>query len=173
MRGFKTPYKNDPFVIQISMALVGQKAVHVPVKCEPDAETAQCAKNVDAKVKKDGGGIVCGWQIVLLPDCYFDAIFHVVWRAPNGRLIDITPPQLKSLNQENTLFAEDKTYLFALKNERPTHRVFPVRAPRLWGFIIERCKMRDTLLENGRKEEARVVAKELETIVNAAVYGST
>src|SRR5690348_4534145 len=90
----KTPWKDDAFVIEISLALVGQKAVYVPLKAESFAQEGQCANNVVEKVKRDGGGIACGWQITVIPKFYWSAIFHVVWRANNGTLIDVTPPQV-------------------------------------------------------------------------------
>jgi hypothetical protein len=165
----KTPYKGDAFVVDICRLLAGAKPVYVPIQAEPYAEEAQCANNVVEKVKRDGGSTACGWQITLLPDRYFSAFFHVVWRANDGTLVDVTPAQSAMQDKAKTLFVEDSSYGCNLDRKLPSHLPFPVRAPRTWGTIAAKCRELDSLNENGKDQEHALVARQLEDLINPLV----
>jgi hypothetical protein len=64
----------------------------IPQSCR---EVADCHANVVKQVHFHGGRAVWGWHFTLntaSPDrCRVDAVFHAVWEAPTGELIDITP----------------------------------------------------------------------------------
>ncbi|WP_156408872.1 hypothetical protein [Rhizobium sp. Root708] len=66
-----------------------------------------CNLTVAAKVQQDGGGPLHGWSIWELPDALWTAEFHVVWKAPDGTLIDVTP---KPDGETSILFVPDDTY---------------------------------------------------------------
>ncbi len=53
--------------------------------------TSFCFENVDRKIAKSGGSKLFGWAIWHIPDLYFEAEHHAVWRNKNGGLIDVSP----------------------------------------------------------------------------------
>ena len=55
------------------------------------AATSFCFENVARRVREKGGSIAYGWAIWHLPDLYFEAEHHAVWRNRLGNLIDVSP----------------------------------------------------------------------------------
>lgn len=97
----------------------GQGLLYVPVRPEPDAQVNECFHNVEAKVQRDGGAIVYGWQLWEWPSVLVEAEFHAVWRSLDGNYIDITP---KTDGEDKVLFVPD---------ERRTYRGVPIDNVRL------------------------------------------
>ena len=61
-----------------------------PTAFEP--EHANCHLNARCQFRAHGGAVVHGW--VLAQDKvqrFSEAIFHTVWRSPEGKLVDVTP----------------------------------------------------------------------------------
>jgi hypothetical protein len=58
-----------------------------------DARALDCFPVVARHVDRAGGEPCYGWRIWELPWAYVEAEFHVVWRSPDGELVDITPTQ--------------------------------------------------------------------------------
>lgn len=83
----------------------GQTPLYVPVHPEPGAQVNECFPNVKAKIEKNGGAIVHGWQLWEWPNVLVEAEFHAVWRSLDGNLIDITP---KADGEEKILFIPDE-----------------------------------------------------------------
>jgi len=79
--------------------------VYIPVSPELYARVNDCFVAMRQKVDRDGGTIVCGWQIWQTP-LITEAEYHAVWRSPEGILLDITP---KMVHVKNILFVEDDT----------------------------------------------------------------
>ena len=79
--------------------------IFVRVKLEPDAERAECTRNVHKKIMRAGGQIRFGWVIWEIPNIMIEAIYHAIWISPQGEPIDITPK--KQENAERILFLED------------------------------------------------------------------
>lgn len=50
-----------------------------------------CFENVERKIAKSGGSISYGWAIWHIPDLYYEAEHHAVWRNKLGNLIDVSP----------------------------------------------------------------------------------
>lgn len=50
-----------------------------------------CFDNVERKIAKSGGSIAYGWAIWHIPDLYYEAEHHAVWRNKLGSLIDVSP----------------------------------------------------------------------------------
>ncbi len=69
----------------------GESLARVPVIPEIDATSGYCPQNVAAKVARDGGEAVSGWDITWEEDEWIEAEAHIVWKSPDGFLIDITP----------------------------------------------------------------------------------
>lgn len=72
------------------------------VPCE-HALANECYPNVEAKIKKDGGSTIYGWQ-VWQTENLIEAEFHAIWKSEDGQIIDITP---SPFNVERILFVRD------------------------------------------------------------------
>ncbi len=58
-----------------------------------------------AQVKYNGGKKVFGWELRHDPNIDFvEAIFHCVWKSPEGKLCDITP---RAKGEKRIMFIED------------------------------------------------------------------
>lgn len=63
----------------------------VPRDVPPWAELNECVVNVSKMVEKFGGEAVRGWRLwEPLPGLMIEAEFHVVWRDPDGSLLDVS-----------------------------------------------------------------------------------
>lgn len=82
----------------------GAEPVYLDVQPEADAIVHECFPNVQAKVARDGGQMLCGWQLWEWPNVLVEAEFHVVWVSPAGEMIDITP---KPEGEKRILFVPD------------------------------------------------------------------
>lgn len=91
------------FARKIGSSWIGEILVRPDSSCEYD----QCHINVDCYIFSHGGEKVSGYYYLESP-WGFQAIYHSVWRSPNGELIDITP------------YRDDRKYnVFSqLKNQR-------------------------------------------------------
>ena len=80
------------------------EAVYLAVLPESDAVANECFPNVQAKIEREGGQMLCGWQIWEWPHVMVEAEFHAVWLSPEGQMIDITP---KPHGETQILFVPD------------------------------------------------------------------
>ena len=64
---------------------------YVPVIPDAGAAVDDCFRNVRARVDRDGGEILHGWQIWEWVGVLVEAEFHAVWVSPVGQKIDVTP----------------------------------------------------------------------------------
>jgi hypothetical protein len=69
----------------------GNQAVFLAVKPEADAVVNECFPNVEAKIARMGGHMLCGWQLWEWPHLLIEAEFHAVWVSTEGEMVDITP----------------------------------------------------------------------------------
>ena len=65
----------------------------------------QCFINVLHRVRENGGSCLYGWVIWQSP-YFIEAEHHAVWKAPDGRVLDITP---RVDGEKSVLFVPDKT----------------------------------------------------------------
>jgi hypothetical protein len=99
------PEKIDAQIVAFCGQLCADtKPQFVPVRPEAGAKILDCHPNVEAKVKRDGGTQVFGWQISVAPHLFLEAQFHSVWRSPDNKLLDITREEL---GHTRILFLED------------------------------------------------------------------
>ncbi|MCC5091261.1 SEC-C domain-containing protein [Xanthomonas campestris] len=82
----------------------GAQPVYLSVHPEADAIVHECFPNVQAKIARDGGQMLCGWQLWEWPHVLVEAEFHAVWISPAGEMIDITP---KPEGEARILFVPD------------------------------------------------------------------
>ena len=75
--------------------------VEILFQPEADCRIGFCIQNVAAKIRRDGGGAVSGWDITWEEDGLLEAESHMVWESPRGTLVDITP---RATGEPKTLF---------------------------------------------------------------------
>ncbi|MFQ3451792.1 hypothetical protein PMN64_00485 [Bradyrhizobium sp. UFLA01-814] len=81
--------------------------IFVDVVPSPTAREGWCFANVADRVAEAGGEPVHGWTIWGAPSLFYTAEFHVVWKTPAGKLVDVTP---KQDGEEYILFLPDDRY---------------------------------------------------------------
>jgi hypothetical protein len=82
-------------------------------------ELANCHLNSRLQAKCEGGSVQSGWMIAQDEKFNFaEAIFHTVWRTPEGVLRDVTP---RIDGEERVMFIPDSQRTFTLTSysERP------------------------------------------------------
>lgn len=175
MNPVRTPKPYDPDVLEVCRILCGGKPINVPIKVEAYSRGGYCWFNVLEKIQRDGGEFVCGWMINVYRKSHLVAVCHVVWGAPDGQLIDVTPAQLPTLSQENTVFVPDdnlqpffkhlkdpiimKDPLRNLKGKpSPNQRVFYFQHRRNWNAMEVDCRKYDMLRLAGKSEDAKQFA---------------
>ena len=79
-------------------------AEYLTVSIEPYAQINECFPNVAMKILRDGGRMLCGWQIWEWPHVLVEAEFHAVWLSSEGIMVDITP---KPQGENRILFVPD------------------------------------------------------------------
>jgi hypothetical protein len=100
-----TPPRIAPGVRRLIETLTpGGEARYLAVRPEPGAAVNGCFSNVRAKRARDGGRMLCGWQLWEWPRVLVEAEFHAVWLSPQGRMEEITP---KPHGEAAVLFVPD------------------------------------------------------------------
>ena len=89
------------------------KTVFLDLKSEPDAVELYCTENVEKKIKRDGGKVQYGWQIMITEPVFIEAQFHVVWVDKDNDMHDITPRQDKDTGK--ILFLPDSNLKYENK----------------------------------------------------------
>ncbi|MEZ0470041.1 hypothetical protein [Luteimonas salinilitoris] len=71
----------------VETVVPGGEAGYLTVQPEADAVVNECFPNVEAKIARAGGRMLCGWQLWEWPHVLVEAEFHAVWRpgAPSFR----------------------------------------------------------------------------------------
>lgn len=107
----------------------GQQAQYVTVQPAAGAVAHYCTDNVAQYVSQHGGEAVLGWCIWERPTLLLHAEFHMIWRSPEGELIDITP---KPDGEVRILFVPDPRLVWQGKRIRCHYA-----ALRFWREISE------------------------------------
>ena len=101
-----TPARIGPSVRRlIATVTPGGRARYLQVRPSPGATVNGCFSNVRAKVARDGGRMLCGWQLWEWPRVLVEAEFHAVWLSPGGDMVEITP---KPNGESSILFVPDE-----------------------------------------------------------------
>jgi SEC-C motif len=77
----------------VTQLVTGGTPIWVPVEPFPESLADDCFNNVAAVVSTRGGTSVIGWTIWEWPNTYLEAEFHALWKAKDGRLLDVTPKE--------------------------------------------------------------------------------
>ena len=100
-----TPPQITRHIRQLVQRVVpGGVATYMVVEPEPDALEKECFPNVEAKIARDGGRMLCGWQLWEWPHVMVEAEFHAIWLSPDGQMVDVTP---KLHHETKVLFVSD------------------------------------------------------------------
>lgn len=144
-------------------------AEYLLVQPELYAVVNECFPNVEAKVARDGGQMICGWQFWEWPRVLVEAEFHAVWLSPNGDLIDITP---KLHGETRILFVADKRRIYAgvtVDNVR-----MPLRDDQIIHHFIEVSEAKASVLSRGERIDKHghisVPAHEIEPLLVAQSF---
>lgn len=69
----------------------GEEPFFIDITAIPDMDVDRCHRNVQQLIDEKGGTIQFGWSIWVVTRGWLEAIFHSVWVAPDGMLVDPTP----------------------------------------------------------------------------------
>lgn len=108
--GTTTPRAVNRHVRQLINQLVRNGTAHfLTVSPDADSKINECFPNVEVKIARDGGRMLCGWQLWEWPRVMVEAEFHAVWVSADGSMVDITP---KEQGESRILFLPDpkRTY---------------------------------------------------------------
>ncbi|MGH8420768.1 MAG: SEC-C domain-containing protein [Pseudomonas fluorescens] len=144
----------------------GAQPVYLRVQQEADAIAHECFPNVQAKIARDSGTMLCGWQLWGWPHVLVEAEFHAVWISPAGELVDITP---KPEGEARTLFVPDPRRSYeglAIDNVR-----LPLRDDLLIRHFIQMSEAIVRVMNRGdrasRYGEISVPANEIQPLLQA------
>lgn len=112
------------------------RASYVDVKPAPKAVLNDCFVNVHRFAERNGGSICYGWLILEWPGALLEAMFHAVWRAADGELLDVTPT---ADGECRILFLPDDTRTYAGEQVLSRQRPLP-GAPAEAALYIEACQ---------------------------------
>lgn len=144
----------------------GNQAVYLTVQPEADAIVNECFPNVEAKVVRSGGRMLCGWQLWEWPHVLVEAEFHAVWVSPEGEMVDITP---KPQGEARILFVPDQRRRydgFVVDNVR-----MPLRDDQLIRDFIQVSEAKTKVMNRGERATqygyVSVPAHEIEPLLAA------
>lgn len=99
-----------PYVISFCRSIVTQpEPVYLPVRPLEGAPANDCFLIVPQYVLQHGGEQLIGWSIWEWPRVYIEAEFHLVWRQPDGEIVDLTP---KIVAMPRILFLPDARRIY-------------------------------------------------------------
>lgn len=148
----------------IETVVPGGEAVYLSVQPEADAVVNECFPNVEAKIARAGGRMLCGWQLWEWPHVLVEAEFHAAWVSPEGEMVDITPkPQGETL----VLFVPDERRCYdgvAIDNVR-----MPLRDDQLIRHFIRASEAIVRVMNRGERATqygyVSVPAREIEPLL--------
>jgi hypothetical protein len=82
----------------------------IDVTAEAADAPVDCVGNVRRRIAAHGGEEVLGWKIWEWYGVMIEAEFHMMWRSPDGRLIDVTP---NFVPFDRVLFLPDPALMYA------------------------------------------------------------
>jgi len=88
----------------------GAKPIFLEVEDDGSGELLDCYGNVEKKIKKDGGKVQYGWQVILCEPVFIEAQFHAVWVDPAGAMHDVTPTGIEDMSRILFLPDFEKNY---------------------------------------------------------------
>lgn len=144
----------------------GSQAAYLTVRPEAEAIVNECFPNVEAKMARAGGRMLCGWQLWEWPHVLVEAEFHAVWVSSEGEMVDITP---KPQGETRILFVPDQRRRYdgiVVDNVR-----MPLRDDQLISDFIQVAEMKTKVMNRGERATqygyVSVPAHEIEPLLMA------
>lgn len=143
-----TPARITQVIIDFCASITSDSSPeYIDVCPAPWASLNECFNNVSRMVKQYGSSMILGWTVWQRGNMLLDAEAHAIWRAPDGKLIDITP---HSYNEKRILFLFDSSVCYQ-GITIPSHRQALTDSP-LVSELIRLCTVRDPLCRHLRLE---------------------
>jgi len=138
-----TPARITQVIIDFCASITSDSSPeYIDVCPAPWASLNECFNNVSRMVKQYGGLMIFGWAGWERGKILFGAWAPPLWRAPDGKLIDITP---HSYNEKRILFLFDSSVCYQ-GITIPSHRQALTDSP-LVSELIRLCTVRDHAMQ--------------------------
>lgn len=158
-----TPARITQVIIDFCASITSDSSPeYIDVFPAPWAALNECFNNVYRMVKQYGGSMISGWAVWQRGNMLLDAEAHAIWRAPDGKLIDITP---HSYNEKRILFLFDSSVCYQ-GITIPSHRQALTDSPLVAEFI-RLYSERDHIMQTSTLGNVYVMPADLHNRINA------
>ena len=158
-----TPARVTQVIIDFCASITSDSSPeYIDVCPAPWASLNECFNNVSRMVKQYGGSMILGWTVWQRGNMLLDAEAHAIWRAPDGKLIDITP---HSYNEKRILFLFDSSVCYQ-GITIPSHRQALTDSPLVAEFI-RLYSERDHIMQTATLGNVYVMPADLHNRINA------
>ena len=158
-----TPARITQVIIDFCASITSDSSPeYIDVCPAPWAALNECFNNVYRMVKQYGGSMISGWAVWQRGNMLLDAEAHAIWRAPDGKLIDITP---HSYNEKRILFLFDSSVCYQ-GITIPSHRQALTDSPLVAEFI-RLYSERDHIMQTSTLGNVYVMPADLHNRINA------
>ena len=158
-----TPARITQVIIDFCASITSDSSPeYIDVCPAPWAALNECFNNVYRMVKQYGGSMISGWAVWQRGNMLLDAEAHAIWRAPDGKLIDITP---HSYNEKRILFLFDSSVCYQ-GIIIPSHRQALTDSPLVAEFI-RLYSERDHIMQTATLGNVYVMPADLHNRINA------
>lgn len=161
-----TPARITQVIIDFCASITSDSSPeYIDVCPAPWAALNECFNNVHRMVKQYGGSMISGWAVWQRGNMLLDAEAHAIWRAPDGKLIDITP---HSYNEKRILFLFDSSVCYQGVTI-PSHRQALTDSPLVAEFI-RLYSERDHIMQTSTLGNVYVMPADLHSRINALQF---
>ena len=161
-----TPARITQVIIDFCASITSDSSPeYIDVCPAPWAALNECFNNVYRMVKQYGGSMISGWAVWQRGNMLLDAEAHAIWRAPDGKLIDITP---HSYNEKRILFLFDSSVCYQGVTI-PSHRQALTDSPLVAEFI-RLYSERDHIMQTSTLGNVYVMPADLHSRINALQF---
>lgn len=161
-----TPARITQVIIDFCASITSDSSPeYIDVCPAPWAALNECFNNVYRMVKQYGGSMISGWAVWQRGNMLLDAEAHAIWRAPDGKLIDITP---HSYNEKRILFLFDSSVCYQ-GITIPSHRQALTDSPLVAEFI-RLYSERDHIMQTSTLGNVYVMPADLHSRINALQF---
>ena len=161
-----TPARITQVIIDFCASITSDSSPeYIDVCPAPWAALNECFNNVHRMVKQYGGSMISGWAVWQRGNMLLDAEAHAIWRAPDGKLIDITP---HIYNEKRILFLFDSSVCYQGVTI-PSHRQALTDSPLVAEFI-RLYSERDHIMQTSTLGNVYVMPADLHSRINALQF---
>lgn len=161
-----TPTRITQVIIDFCASITSDSSPeYIDVCPAPWAALNECFNNVYRMVKQYGGSMISGWAIWQRGNMLLDAEAHAIWRAPDGKLIDITA---HNYNEKRILFLFDSSVCYQ-GITIPSHRQALTDSPLVAEFI-RLYSERDHFMQSSTLGNVYVMPADLHNRINALQF---